>query len=144
MPGPVIALSYVNLLVDDLDLSAAFWGPDGLGLAEKKTWASATFRAFDAGEPITLGLSSSCVRQALNLPKPQGPGVYTFLTFDPGSVNQVDVETTRLEALGAVVLKAPAETDYGAWQSVLADPAGHVFRLSHFIDHLDLSQLLNT
>ena len=144
MPGPVVSLSYVNLLVDDLDLSAAFWGPDGLGLAEKKTWASATYRAFDESEAGHSGLVEFVYAPGSEPAEPQGPGVYTFLTFDPGSVNQVDVETTRLEALGAVVLKAPAETDYGAWQSVLADPAGPVFRLSHFIDHLDLSQLLNT
>jgi predicted enzyme related to lactoylglutathione lyase len=44
----------------------------------------------------------------------------------------VSAATERAVANGARLLHEPYETYYGAWQSVLADPDGNVFRINHF------------
>ncbi len=51
----------------------------------------------------------------------------TFMLPDPASVDEA---VALAVSLGGRVVKAPYATYYGQWQAVLADPEGHVFRLS--------------
>jgi uncharacterized glyoxalase superfamily protein PhnB len=59
-------------------------------------------------------------------------GTTQYLTFELESDEAVTAATERAVANGARLLHDPYETYYGAWQSVLADPDGNVFRINHF------------
>jgi uncharacterized glyoxalase superfamily protein PhnB len=61
---------------------------------------------------------------------PRGAGQY--LTFEADSDTDVDALTGKAVGLGARLLHQSYRTYYGAWQSVLADPQGNVFRINHF------------
>jgi len=54
------------------------------------------------------------------------------LTFECESDQHVADATERAIAHGARLLHDPYETYYGAFQSVLADPDGNVFRINYF------------
>ena len=43
---------------------------------------------------------------------------------------QVDAASRRTLANGGRIVKAPFRTYYQQWQTVLADPEGHAFRVS--------------
>jgi predicted enzyme related to lactoylglutathione lyase len=53
-----------------------------------------------------------------------------FATFVVPAPAAVDDAAGRVEALGGRLLKAPFQTYYGQWQTVLADPEGHACRVS--------------
>jgi uncharacterized glyoxalase superfamily protein PhnB len=59
-------------------------------------------------------------------------GTTQYLTFELPSDDEVTMATDRAIAHGARLLHEPYETYYNAWQSVLADPDGNVFRINHF------------
>ncbi|HRE00126.1 MAG TPA: VOC family protein, partial [Ilumatobacteraceae bacterium] len=59
-------------------------------------------------------------------------GTTQYLTFECESDDAVTAATERAIANGARLLHDPYETYYGAFQSVLADPDGNVFRINHF------------
>lgn len=126
-----VALSFTSLLVAEPDRSVAFYA-DVFGLPEVASLASPHFRGLRIG-PTVLGFSGPKAYELLHLtePAPGAVGVDTFLTFEASTIEEVDELTARAQAHGATVLAPPAETYYGAWQAVLADPDGHVFRVNH-------------
>ena len=53
-----------------------------------------------------------------------------MLTFNVESLAEVDRLTALAASRGAKLATAPYRTYYGAWQSVLFDPEGNVFRIN--------------
>ena len=93
---------------------------------------SEIFRGADVSG-LTLGFSAPVVYEMLNIQEWAEPkGTSQYLTFEMPSDEDVTAATARAIANGARLMHDPYETYYGAWQSVLADPDGNVFRINHF------------
>lgn len=90
------------------------------------------FRGADASG-VTIGFSAPVVYEMLNIQNWAEPtGTSQYLTFECESDEAVTATTERAIANGARLLHDPYETYYGAYQSVMADPDGNVFRINHF------------
>lgn len=90
------------------------------------------FRGADASG-VTIGFSAPVVYAMLNIEEWQpSSGTTQYLTFECASDDDVERRTADAVARGARLLHEPYETYYGAFQSVLADPHGNVFRINHF------------
>lgn len=127
---PEIHLSFASVITDDIVGLSDFYRAV-FDLAEVVELRSEHFRGLRLGETI-LGFSSPHAYELLNVDPPESLfGTKQFLTFEVDSDKQVDLMTQAAVAEGARCVKEPARTYYGAWQSVLADPAGNVFRLNH-------------
>ena len=93
---------------------------------------SEIFRGADASG-VTIGFSAPVVYEMLHIQDWADPrGTTQYLTFECESDEAVTATTDRAVTNGARLLHEPYETYYGAWQSVLADPDGNVFRINHF------------
>jgi catechol 2,3-dioxygenase-like lactoylglutathione lyase family enzyme len=127
-------LAYISLFATDLDRLARFY-VDGLGLVEQEALRTPIFRSLDLGNGTMLALHGAEAYALLGLEaRAAASGVRTMLTFDPGSAPAVDEHVEVLTGLGATLVKGPFVTAYHARQAVLADPDGHVVRLSHQIE----------
>jgi catechol 2,3-dioxygenase-like lactoylglutathione lyase family enzyme len=124
-------LSFASLLVNDIDRQADYY-QRLFGLPEVADLASPHFRGLRIGDTI-LGFSGPHAYELLALPRPpEGPvAVHSFLTFEAADRAEVDHLTRKADELGGTVRKPPADTYYGAWQSVVADPEGNVFRINY-------------
>ena len=101
-------------------------------LPEVETLRSEIFRGADA-DGVTIGFSAPVVYEMLHIePWRNATGTTQYLTFECGTDEEVDRRTETAVELGADLLHEPYETYYGAWQAVLADPDGNVFRINHF------------
>ena len=126
-------LAYVSLFAKDLDRLGDFYVA-AFGLTEHEEMRTPIFRSLDLGNGTALALHGAEAYELVGLAEHSSPtGVASMLTFDPGSAEAVDDAVDRLVELGATLVKAPFVTVYDARQVVLADPDGHVFRLSHYL-----------
>jgi uncharacterized glyoxalase superfamily protein PhnB len=101
-------------------------------LPEVEALHSDIFRGADVGG-LTLGFSAPVVYEMLHIEEwADARGTTQYLTFELPSDVEVTAATDRAVANGARLLHEPYETYYNAWQSVLADPDGNVFRINHF------------
>ena len=101
-------------------------------LLEVESLRSDIFRGADASG-VTIGFSAPVVYEMLNIqPWADAKGTTQYLTFECASDDAVIATTARAVANGGRVLHDPYETYYGAYQAVLADPDGNVFRINHF------------
>lgn len=101
-------------------------------LEEVEELHSDIFRGAKVGDLI-LGFSAVVVYEMLNIEEWADPkGTTQYLTFEGASDDEVTLLTERAVANGARLLHDTYETYYGAYQSVLADPDGNVFRINHF------------
>ncbi len=90
------------------------------------------FRGADASG-VTIGFSAPIVYEMLNIQEWAEPkGTTQYLTFECDTDAAVAATTDRAVVNGARLLHDPYETYYGAYQSVLSDPDGNVFRINHF------------
>lgn len=122
-----------NLFCTDLERQLRFYG-DLLGLPEARHARSPIYRALEAPgfqfgfhAPAAFGLLALADR------RPAGPGgwpVPGYPTFMLDTHAAVSEGAARCPGLGGRVIKPPYATYYGEWQTVLADPEDHVFRLS--------------
>lgn len=121
---------------------ASFISADFVGLFEfySKTFnfpevenlRSEIFRGANASGVI-IGFSAPIVYEMLNIQEWSNPrGTSQYLTFECESDEHVTATTIRAVALGAQLLHDPYLTYYDAFQSVLADPDGNVFRINFF------------
>jgi catechol 2,3-dioxygenase-like lactoylglutathione lyase family enzyme len=142
----VVALSIASLFVRDVEQSAEFYRTV-FGLTEVREATSPHFRGLQVGETV-LGFHGPHAYELLRLDRPtdEHVSVHSLLTFEAADPGEVDRLTGLAVDCGATVLKAPGQTYYGpagptlvrepgetnsgAWQSVLADPDGNVFRIS--------------
>lgn len=131
MPG---CLAYVNLFARDIEALSAFYA-ELLGFGEIESHRSPIYRCLDAGG-TELGFNALKAYELLGLDgrQPatgeQAP-VTGYFTFEMASVADVEDTARRAVELGGSVMKPPYRTYYNAWQAVLCDPEGNVFRLNH-------------
>ena len=101
-------------------------------LSEVVELHSDIFRGADVSG-LTLGFSAPVVYEMLHIDEwADAKGTTQYLTFEMASDAEVTATTDRAVANGARLRHDPYETYYGAWQAVLADPDGNVFRINHF------------
>ena len=123
----------VNILSRDVDAQLAFY-QQVFGFAEIAAVRSPIYRALDTGA-TELGFNAFDAYALLGLDdrQPQGttaPVADVYATFVASDDEAVNASVERVRAAGGRVIKAPFRTYYGAWQAVLEDPEGHVFRVS--------------
>ena len=101
-------------------------------LPEVESLRSDIFRGADASG-VTIGFSAPVVYEMLKIEEWRDPkGTAQYLTFECESDEAVAAATNRAVDNGARLLHEPYETYYNAYQAVLADPDGNVFRINHF------------
>jgi catechol 2,3-dioxygenase-like lactoylglutathione lyase family enzyme len=127
----MVALSFASLLVRDIDRVADYYR-SVFGLTEVDELASPHFRGLRLGGTI-LGFSGPHAYELLKIERPTADhvSVHSFLTFETEDTGEVDRLTARALECGGTLVSEPGDTYYGAWQSVLADPEGNVFRINH-------------
>ncbi len=119
----------VNSLSTDVDAQLAFYQAL-FGFAEIETSRTPIYRALDTGDS-ELGFNAPAARELLALPPaPAAPATTVFATFVCAEPGEVDRAAARPPALGGRIVKAPFRTYYDQWRAVLADPEGHVFRVT--------------
>lgn len=126
-----VTISLASIVSDDIVGLADFYART-FGFAEVESLRSDIFRGLDAGG-VTLGFSATVVYEMLHIERWADPkGTKQYLTFEVVDDGAVDAATTRAVGNGADLLHDPYETYYDAYQAVLADPEGNVFRINHF------------
>jgi uncharacterized glyoxalase superfamily protein PhnB len=126
-----ITISLASFISDDFVALFDFYSST-FELEEVEELHSDIFRGAHVGD-MTLGFSAAVVYEMLNIEDWSDPkGTTQYLTFEGASDDEVTLLTERAVANGARLLHDPYETYYGAFQSVLADPDGNVFRINHF------------
>lgn len=128
-----VRFSLASIITDDIvGLSEFYAGV--FGLDEVMELRSDIFRGLDV-DGVTLGFSTPVVYEMLGIQEWQpASGTTQYLTFEVADDDAVTSRTAVAVDAGARLLHEPYETYYGAYQSVLADPAGNVFRINHFRD----------
>jgi catechol 2,3-dioxygenase-like lactoylglutathione lyase family enzyme len=121
-----------NLFCRDVDAQLDFY-VSLLGLMEIDERRTPIYRALDAG--TEFGFNARPAYALLNLaehePLPDAaPVTRSYCTFLLDTPPEIDIAAQRAVALGGSVVKGPYATYYGQWQAVMADPEGHVFRVS--------------
>lgn len=126
-----ITISLASFISDDFVALFDFYSST-FELEEVEELHSDIFRGAHVGD-MTLGFSAAVVYEMLNIEDWSDPkGTTQYLTFEAASDDEVSALTERAVGKGAGLLHDPYETYYGAFQSVLADPDGNVFRINHF------------
>ncbi|WP_300298687.1 VOC family protein [Ferrovibrio sp.] len=131
-------LAYVNLFARDIVAQAAFYTAL-FGFTEIQAHRSPIYRCLDANG-TELGFNAPEAYDLLALqsrrpPDDQPLPLGSYFTIELDSEAAIDRAVAGCRRLGGSVLKEPYLTYYNAWQAVLADPEGNVFRVNHRIGH---------
>ncbi|SHG97725.1 Glyoxalase/Bleomycin resistance protein/Dioxygenase superfamily protein [Jatrophihabitans endophyticus] len=80
-----------------------------------------------------LGFSAHTAYDLLALEPPSHgrDGVVSFLTFECATEPEVATRFATAVSRGGTAVQEPHRTYYGAWQAVVRDPEGNVFRINH-------------
>lgn len=125
-----VSLSFASIISDDIESAAAFYATV-FDLAEVEELHSDIFRGLDVSG-VTLGFSAPVVYEMLGIEAWADPsGTSQYLTFEVDDDDGVRQRTELAVEHGATILHEPYETYYGAFQAVLSDPDGNVFRINH-------------
>lgn len=127
---PSVSLSFVSVICNDIVAQSAFYA-GVFALPTAAELSSDHFRALRLGDTI-LGFHTTAAISLLDLPQdtPIGDAAAAFWTFEVHDKQDVDTLTDSAVAAGGRLVKAPYTTYYGAYQSVLRDPEGNVFRIN--------------
>lgn len=126
-----VSISLASYISEDFVALFEFYSST-FDLPEVVELHSDIFRGADVSG-LTLGFSAPVVYEMLHIEEWANPtGTSQYLTFELESDEAVTAATEKAEANGVRLLHDPYETYYDAWQSVLADPDGNVFRINHF------------
>lgn len=126
-------LAYANIFAADIDALSQFYSKL-LGFPLMPERSSPIYRCLDAGGGLEFGFNAPLAYELLGVAqrKPAHDGrVNVYLTFEVGSVADVDGIAASAVALGGSIVKPPYDTYYNARQAVLEDPEGNVFRVNH-------------
>ena len=127
-----VSISIASYIAEDFVGLSEFYA-NVFDLDEVMDLRSDIFRGLDAGG-VTIGFSASGAYELLQIEDWADPkGTAQYLTFEVDSSEEVDERSEKAVSLGAKLLHEPYDTYYDAHQSVLADPAGNVFRINHFL-----------
>jgi catechol 2,3-dioxygenase-like lactoylglutathione lyase family enzyme len=125
-------LTSVSIFAADIEAVARFYR-DVFAFPEIEDYRTPIFRALLA-HPTLLAIHADAARELLGLPaagEARGArGFQGMLNFEVDSRDAVLTDVARAVEKGATLLKAPFDTYYGAFQAVLADPEGNVFRVN--------------
>jgi len=122
-------LSYVNVFAKDVVALSGFY-QRVFGFAEIEAIRSPIFRGLDTGKS-SLGFNALDAYALLHLAEfSDTRGVKFLLNIDVDSKDEVDRRVPVAVDAGAKLVKAPYETYYHWYQSVLLDPEGNVFRIN--------------
>jgi predicted enzyme related to lactoylglutathione lyase len=125
-----VTVSYASIIADDIVGLCRFYG-SLLGL-EEVPGATEIYCGLRSGNDVVLAFSAPAVYGLLGLDAyTPSSGTRQYLTFEVGSPAAVDGLAASAVGLGGTVLHEPYTTSYAAYQAVLADPEGNVFRLNH-------------
>jgi Glyoxalase-like domain len=121
----------VNMFAADPERLSGFYR-ELFGFAEFEALRSPIFRCLDAGG-VRLGFNGPAAYDLLNLSGRQRTdrSVSCYVTVEVEDDATVDRLAARAIEMGASAIKSAGETYYDAWQCVLADPEGNVFRIQH-------------
>ena len=129
-------LAYVNVFARDIEALSGFYAAL-FGFRELEGHRSPIYRCLDAGG-IELGFNSSKAFELLALESRRfrddadaTAPVSVYFTVELSGRDAIDTACTRAQRLGGRVVKAPYLTYYNAYQAVLEDPEGNVFRVNH-------------
>lgn len=126
-----VSISIASYLCEDIEGLSTFYA-EVFDLAEVMELHSDIFRGLDA-DGVTIGFSSLVAYEMLGIEEWANPkGTAQYLTFEVGSRTEVEERTAAALERGATLVHEIYETYYGAYQPVLADPAGNVFRINKF------------
>jgi catechol 2,3-dioxygenase-like lactoylglutathione lyase family enzyme len=118
-------LTVITLGVNDIRASIAFY--ETLGFARKFRATGEAVAFFDTGGTV-LGLFPwDQLAQDATLPEHPRPQAFrgATLAWNCRSPEEVDLVLDFAVSKGAVLLKAPHQTDYGGYSGYFADPDGH-------------------
>ncbi len=126
-----VRLSIASYLSSDIEGLSGFYARL-FDLAEVEELRSDLFVGLDV-DGVTLGFSDLKAYEMLHISDWKNPkGTAQYLTFEVETDEEVTSLTAKAVGSGATTLHEPYETYYGAYQSVLCDPDGNVFRINHF------------
>jgi catechol 2,3-dioxygenase-like lactoylglutathione lyase family enzyme len=126
-----VSLSLASIVSDDIVGLSTFYA-EVFDLPEVEELRSDIFRGLDLAG-VTLGFSTPVVYELLKIePWRDATGTKQYLTFEAEDDADVDRLVARAVERGATLLHEPYRTYYDAWQAVLADPDGNVFRINRF------------
>jgi uncharacterized glyoxalase superfamily protein PhnB len=118
----------------------ATWYKRTLGFDEISVLTTPLFIALAAG-PRAVGFHQDEAYDLLGVPGDRQPrGTRIHLVFDVGDATAVDAALPTLLAHGAVIVRKPFTTYYGARQIVFRDPEGNMMRLSSSQTALHVSE----
>jgi predicted enzyme related to lactoylglutathione lyase len=123
------SLFYVNIFARDMVALADFY-QRLFDLEEITVSRSEYFIGFESGG-CCIGFSSQAAYELLALTQAGSQTDTVLTTFGASSREDVDAQSKRAVELGGMLVKAPFETYYGWYQSVLRDPEGNPFRINH-------------
>jgi predicted enzyme related to lactoylglutathione lyase len=125
-----VTVSYASIIADDIEALCRFYGR--LLDLDEVPGATDIYRGLRAGNDVVLAFSAPVVYGLLGLDAyTPASGTRQYLTFEVGSSAAVEGLAARAVELGGALLHEPYTTSYAAYQAVLADPEGNVFRLNH-------------
>ncbi len=126
-----VRLSIASYLSDDIERLSEFYA-EVFDLSDIPELRSDIFVGLDV-DGVTLGFSDVAAYELLAITDWANPtGTAQYLTFEVPTDEAVESLTAKAIELGATLLHDPYETYYGAFQSVLSDLDGNVFRINHF------------
>ncbi len=126
-------LAYANIFARDIEGLSKFYA-DLFGFPEVVGHRSPIYRCLDVGGGVELGFNAEKAYELLGLAdrKPSGKApVVTYFSIEVGNREAVDTAVAGIAKLGGRVVKPPYVSYYNAYQSVLEDPEGNIFRVNH-------------
>jgi predicted lactoylglutathione lyase len=122
-------LFYVNVFAKDMVALADYY-QRLFDLEEITASRSDYFIGFESGR-CCIGFSSQAAYELLSLTQAESQTDTVLTTFGASSREAVDAQSKVAVELGGTLVKAPFETYYGWYQSILRDPEGNPFRINH-------------
>ena len=123
----VPGISVITLGVADIERSERFY-MDGLGLEHARPPKGIIYFKL-AGTQLALFPRNALARYAGVKPTPPGGFGGATLSCNVRSRSDVDALTTRAEAAGATVVKAPETVSWGGYCAWIADPDGYLWEI---------------
>jgi predicted enzyme related to lactoylglutathione lyase len=125
-------LTWVNIFARDIDELSRFY-MSLFGFVEVPEMRNLVFCGISTGAS-NIGFMAPDVYGILKLDvERRDDGSRFLLNFEVDSVDEVEHLTKVGVERGARLVKDPAETSYGWFQSVLLDPEGNVFRINKML-----------
>jgi catechol 2,3-dioxygenase-like lactoylglutathione lyase family enzyme len=129
-----ISLQYVNITVNDVDESLAFYR-DALGFESRNDVANGGFRWVTLGSPAQPGLEIVLSEPHAGRSQADGDALQELLT--KGSLpivvfrtDDLDATFEKVRASGAEVLQEPIDQPWGPRDSAFRDPSGNTVRIA--------------